>query len=426
MKKIFLILFSFLLVACVPNNSFSVPQSPALKFLERKSGTIAYIGNDGNVHLIDQSGTSNQQLTNDITAENKTSNLYRLPTWSRDSTQLAFMRLAQISQNNLNSEIYVANLEDETINKIYSSNEFPIYMNWSPNNKTLSLLSEGSQSIILKNIFANGSEPKILDVGAPFYFSYAPDGSTMLVHKNGVENTIQQLAFLKTDSDVLEYVLDEQPASFQAPAWSPSGEFILLSTVSDNKQQIVLTDSAGENPKVISDVQLNSAFAWAPDSEQFAYILGEREIQNGALGSLHVGDIFGTQEIVIDEDVLGFFWSPDSKQLAYFIPFVYQPENEDGTISSEKILLVSLRVLDVKTGASREVAVYPPSDESFSILPYIDQYHQSVTIWSPDSNNLVISFIQDSGVPAIAIVPASGVTEPRFLVEGNFAVWSWE
>lgn len=426
MKKIFLILFSFLLIACAPGEGFSVPQSPALKFLERKSGTIAYIGNDGNVHLIDQAGTFNQQLTDDITAENKNSNLYRLPAWSRDSNQLAFMRAERISENSLRNEIYVANLEEETVNQIYTSDEFPIYMNWSPNNETITLLSSGNQNIILKNIFANGSEPQILDVGSPFYFSYAPDGTTLLVHKSGLDDTFHQLAFLKTDSDVIEFVLDEEPASFQAPAWSPSGEFILLSTVSDNKQKIVLTDSAGENPKVISDVQLNSAFAWAPDSEQFAYILGEREIQNGALGALHVGDIFGTQEIVIDEDVLGFFWSPDSKQLAYFIPFVYQPENEDGTTSTQEILLLSLRVLDLKTGESHEVAVYPPSEESFSILPYIDQYHQSVTIWSPDSNNLVISFIQDSGVPAIAIVPSSGVTEPRFLVEGNYAVWSWE
>lgn len=426
MKKLFLILLSFLVVACAPGEGFSVPQSPALKFLERKSGTIAYIGNDGNVHLIDQAGTFNQQLTDDITSENKNSNLYRLPAWSRDSNQLAFMRLEQVSQNSLNSEIYVANLEDETINKIYTSNEFPVYMNWSPNNETLGLLSSGGQDIIFKSIYANGNDPQILDAGSPFYFSYAPDGTTIVVHKSGAEDISHQLAFLKTDSDVIEFVLDEEPASFQAPAWSPSGEHILLSTVSDDKQQIVLTDSVGENPKAIADVTLNSAFAWAPDSEQFAYILGERSIQNGALGPLHVGDIFGTEEIVIDEEVLGFFWSPDARQLAYFIPFVYQPENEDGTTSTQEILLVSLQVLDVKTGESHEIAVYPPSEESFSILPYIDQYHQSITIWSPDSNNLVISFIQDSGTPAIAIVPSSGVTEPRFLVEGNFAVWSWE
>lgn len=425
MKKIFLLLFSFLLIACAPGD-ISIPQSPALKFLERKAGTIAYIGNDGNVHLIDQSGTSNKQLTNDITPENRNLNLYRLPAWSRDSNQLAFMRLQQVSENNLSSEIYVANLEDETVNKIYTSNEFPIYMNWSPNHQEIGLLSGTGQAVILKNIFVNGSDPKVLDVGNPFYFSYAPDGTTLLVHKNGVENTIRQLAFLKTDSDVIEYVLDEVPASFQAPAWSPSGEFILLSTFADDKQQIVLTDSAGENSKVITDVPLNSAFAWAPDSEQFAYILGETEIQNGALGPLHVADIFGREEIVINENVVGFFWSPDAKQLAYFIPFIYQPENEDGTQSTQEILLVSLQVLDTGSGESREIAVYPPTEQFFSIFPFIDQYHQSVTIWSPDSNNLVISFMQESGVPAIAIVPASGVTEPRFLVEGNYAVWSWE
>lgn len=426
MKKKFLMLFALLIVACAPGE-FQVPQSPALRFLERKSGTIAYIGNDGNVYLTDQGATTNQQLTNDITEENRNTNIYRLPTWSHDSNQLAFMRLEALSENKISSEIYVANVEEDTINKIYASSEFPIYMNWSPNNEQLALLSNTGQNIALKNLFVNGDEPQTLDVGNPFYFSYAPDGSTMLVHKNGTVNTIQQISFLKTSTEVTEFVLDKIPASFQAPAWSPSGEFILFSTIEDKKQKLVLTDSAGENSKVINIVDVNSSFAWASDSEQFAYILGTNsQMQNGAIGALHIADVFGTKEIVIDEDVYGFFWSPDATQVAYFIPLLYRPENADGTTSSQEVLLLSLNVLDVKTGEHQQIAVYQPSQEFFSILPFIDQYHQSITIWSPDSNNLVISFIQESGLPAIAIVPASGVTEPRFLAEGNFAVWSWE
>lgn len=427
----FIFLVSFFLSACLPNG-VQIPQSPALRFLERKSGLIAYVGNDGNIHLIDQSGASAAQLTTDVTPENRNSVLYRLPAWSRDSNQLAFMRHEREGES-LISEIFVANTTDEITKKILSGSDFTIYLNWSPDNQNIGLLTSAAsgQTIVLQNLSIDGAQKTIVDAGNPFYWSWAPDGKTMLVHKNGGNpNAPQQIAFLKNNADeVLEFVLEERPASFQAPAWSPSGEYILISTISaDNKKQLVLTDSTGANPKTISEIPLNTIFAWAPDSEQFAYIIGkDSQLQGGAIGELHVADVFGSEEIVIDENVFGFFWSPDSSQLAYFIPFVSTSENEDGsTTGQQQTLYFSLNILDIASGESKEIAVYQPTEEFFSIMPFIDQYHQSITIWSPDSNNLVISFLTQEGIPAIAIVPASGITQPRLLAEGSFAVWSWE
>jgi Tol biopolymer transport system component len=428
MKKIYILLFVVFLSACLPNGA-QIPQSPALRLLERKSGLIAYIGNDGNVYVIDQSGASRFQLTNDITTKNQNAALYRLPTWSRDSSSLAFMRHERAGEN-LISEIFIARPKEETVQKIFSGYDFTIYLNWSPDNTHLGLLTSApnGQNIIFQSLPIDNSEKKILDTGNPFYWSWAPDGKTMLVHKNGLAESPQQLAFLKDEAgEIIEFVLDAPPASFQAPAWSPSGEYILISTRStDSTQQIILTDSSGANPQVIADVKLNAAFAWAPDSEQFAYILSDRQVQNGAFGTLHIGDVYGSPEIVIDEDVVGFFWSPDAKQVAYFVPLAYAPENADGAATGQETLYLSLKVLDASSGESQQVALYKPSEEFLSILPYIDQYHQSITIWSPDSNNLVVSFLDTEGTPGIAIVPASGITEPRFLAEGSFAVWSWK
>jgi hypothetical protein len=87
--------------------------------------------------------------------------------------------------------------------------------------------------------------------------------------------------------------------------------------------------------------------------------------------------------------------------------------------------LVELHVLDVTSGESRELFTYRPTQQFLSILPYFDQYHQSATIWSPDNNNLVLSFLGESG-PGIAVVAASGKLEPRFLTQGYLAFWSWE
>jgi hypothetical protein len=83
-------------------------------------------------------------------------------------------------------------------------------------------------------------------------------------------------------------------------------------------------------------------------------------------------------------------------------------------------------VLDVTSRESRELFTYRPTQQFLSILPYFDQYHQSVTIWSPDNNNLVLSFLDNSGNPGIAVVAASGKLEPRLLAQGYLAFWSWK
>jgi hypothetical protein len=85
-----------------------------------------------------------------------------------------------------------------------------------------------------------------------------------------------------------------------------------------------------------------------------------------------------------------------------------------------------LHVLNVTNGESRELFTYRPTQQFLSVLPYFDQYHQSATIWSPDNNNLVLSFLSSSGSPGIAIVAASGKLEPRILAQGYLAFWSWQ
>jgi len=426
MKKFVPFLLLLLLAACAPNG-VQVPQSPILKLLERKSGLIAYIGIDGNIYLTDQAASFTTPLTNDVTAETKNRIAYRLPTWSQDGSHVAFIRLEQIDSDSLTAELFVANAEDESVTSVFSSEtELPFYLNWSPDNENIGVLSTtaAQQTMLLQSIPVNGGERRILDTGTPFYWSWAPDGKTMIIHKNGAtQGGVSQLSFLRIDSEVAEFVMKETPAAFQAPAWSPDGNFILLTTLSEDgaAQNLVLTDSTGKVEKSLAEIDLNTSFSWSPDSEQFAYIAGAEQIQNGAIGSLHIGGIDGGEEVVVEKDIAGFFWSPNGGEIAYLVPFGATPEN-----STQQVLYFELNVLDIASGESHTVATYQPTQEFLSLIPYIDQYQQSTTIWSPDGNNLVISFLTPSGSPAIAIVPASGVTEPRLLVEGSFASWSWK
>lgn len=425
MKKLSLLFFAILLSACAPGD-FQVPQSPALKFLERKSGRIAFIGNDGNVYVTDQGANKITPVTQDITQGTQNTMAYQHPTWSPDGERLAFVRLKQDAANDLTAEIFVTDIDDESTQSIYTSgNEFPIYLYWSPDGRTLTALTTtaSQQTLALQSILLDGGEPRVVDTGNPFYWSWAPDGKTMIVHKNGgSSNAANQISFIRLGDEVNEFVLPDSPASFQAPAWSPDGAFILLTTVSeDGGQEIVLADSTGAIEKSVAKFDVNTSFAWASDSRQFAYIAGKETLTSGALGALHVASVDGGDETVVDEDVLAFFWSPDALEIAYLIPLIVQPED-----SSQQLLYFELHILDVASGESRKVVTFQPTENFVSIVPYMDQYHQSTTIWSPDSNNLVISFVAQNGVSGIAVIPSSGITEPRILVEGTYAVWSWK
>ena len=238
MKKIlFFTLASLLMASCLPRN-VQVPQSPLLSTLERKSGLIAYIGADGNMYVSDKGGGNLMQLTDDAKLPRSQSEPYRYyqdPSWSLDGDRLAFIAIS--GQNtNVKSELLVVNVNDGNVNQIYSSDrERPIYIYWSPDNANVSLLttSASSQALVLQSIPAEGGDRTVIDTGSPYYWSWAPDGKTMIIHTGGANSTVpDHLAFLHVDSEIIEDGLDSSPASFQAPAWSPDGSHILLTRLS--------------------------------------------------------------------------------------------------------------------------------------------------------------------------------------------------
>jgi TolB protein len=437
MKKIlvYTAVSAFLLASCLPKD-VQIPQSPLLSTLERKSGLISYIGLDGNMYVSDQAGGHLKKLTEDaVIPKSQTDPLhyYEYPTWSRDGSQLAFMGLKS-DGSKTQSSLMVANMDDDTVNEIYkSASEHPIYLNWSPDNANLSFISTNisGQNMLLQSIPAQGGDRTILDTGSPYYWSWAPDGHVMIVHAGGTTASApEHIAFLKVDSsNVTEQGLDSTPASFQAPAWSPDGSHIALARGADLQNEIVVTDAAGENPKKVGTFSNKTAFAWSSDSLRLAYIDGDQALSAGTLGPLHVVNLETSKETVEDGNIIAFFWSPSGNEIAYFVLLQANADSSGssgGSAQATPQYVLQLHVLDVTTGKTRELFTYQPTQQFLSVLPYFDQYHQSVTIWSPDNNNLVLSFLDSSGAPGIAVVAASGKLQPRILAQGYLAFWSWK
>jgi Tol biopolymer transport system component len=256
----------------------------------------------------------------------------------------------------------------------------------------------------------------------------------MIVHTGSAQGSApEHLAFLKVGSDITEDGLDAAPAAFQAPDWSPDGSHILITRLNkqNNKNEIIVTDGQGKYQKTIGNFDLNAGFAWSNQSDKIAYIDGKKSIGAGVLGTLHVVDLETSKELFKDDsDVFAFFWSPNDEKLAYFIPKLIQGSSSSSSGQSnssgqaQQQLALQLNVLDLKSGQSKDLFTFQPSEQFAAILPYFDQYSQSATIWSPDNNNLVLSFVASDGTPGIAVVAASGQLEPRILTKGYLAFWS--
>jgi hypothetical protein len=104
---------------------------------------------------------------------------------------------------------------------------------------------------------------------------------------------------------------------------------------------------------------------------------------------------------------------------------VFQTEpGADG--QSEDVVLQGLHILDVATGESRRITAFRPTNEFLQMFPFFDQYHHSLTIWSPDREYVVFAGVDGGGESGIWIVSAAGRRDPRFVVPGRVGYWSWQ
>ncbi len=418
---------ALLLAACLPAG-VKVPQNQLSGLLERKSGLIAYLATDGNIYTIDQGAQHKTQITKDAFLNSNTFMFYGLPTWSPDSQSIAFVSYTGVrGQNPSSMGLFTARKDGTKLTQAISSTDQLVYWSWAPDNKRVGFISALANSdLAFQVVAADGSGKQLVDAGSPYYWAWAPDG-TVLAH-NGTH-----ISLLQIGASVNEQALSFQPADFKAPAFSPDGKQILVAGGEANgNSALLLADAQGQNVRALTEYTGTIAFDWSPDGKRVAYLESDSSAA-GSTGHLVVIDPAGKSKPVElkGSDVFAFFWSPDSNSLAYFTQDqatagTPTPTPDASGNSPSSAFLLKLSVMDAHSGATHDVASYPPTERFLSVIPFFDQYHHSLTIWSPDSRNLVVSAYRSDGTPGVWVVEASGHLEPRFIAEGWLGFWSWQ
>jgi Tol biopolymer transport system component len=392
---------------------------------------LAIVGDDGNVYTMDRNGGAKVSLTNDAQLERNAPvrRVYIFPNWSPDSQRIAFVGLS--SENAGKAFLYTASDKVGKPTEIYSSEDFfPFYLAWSPDSKRVAFLAQSDNDLSLNYANADASEKKEMDRGSPFYFSWSPDSQTLLSHVGGSRrqsaDAFVGLHSLADSGQPKHFTI--APANFLAPSWSPDGKQILMALMgSGSGDSLILTDKNGENATTLAKFSGIVSFNWSPDGKQIAYMVTQ-QIRGSLKRDLHVIKADGSDDqIAIEDSPLAFFWSPDSKKIAYLVrsngdqgalQFVSDPQQQ----APLRVTWNAVTLSDKKVVA---LSTFVPTDSFASILPYFDQYAQSLRLWSPDSTMLAYSASEKDNAEGIYVVNATGGADARRIAGGSMAVWSW-
>jgi TolB protein len=394
---------------------------------QESRGMLAVVGNDGNLSIYDSNGKNPFPITKDAAAGSK---LYYWPTWSTDG-RLAFFGRSNDSTDRFTLRVFVVEQvkQGAAFKTAYSSpDEVFTYAYWSPrdclqgNCRELALLlTLPAGGLALRLIQDNNGAftDKEVGQGAPYYFSFSPDGKRMLWYRESTTFDVYDIA-----SDDIVQTLDDAPGKFNAPMWSPVDDRLLFgaASVRGDNTDVVIADGS-KRTTVLANLETPVSFAWSPDARLIAVV--------SHFANLTVVDA-NTQKVratVPDTNIVAHFWSPQSDRVAYVV-LTRQPDTQQGLRNNGRMRLsqanpvLKWRVLDVKTGTTKELASFVPTQDMIYLLTFFDQFARSHSLWSPDGRYIAYGATDDTGQDNVMIVGATG--KPIKVGSGTIGIWSWK
>lgn len=387
---------------------------------------IAFIGNDFNLWLVKPDGTNQRRITTD-------GRTYRFPTWSPDGRYLAFLGRGDSSR----TVLYLSPTDHGVPTVAYSNAASPpFYLYWSPDSKALTFLTQEVSGLALRLIEpANPERERVMGVGSPFYWAWSPHSDKLLLHVGGsrISSKEAHISLLDNEVGANRVELDLRPGRFQTPLWASDGRHFYTIALDDNVADAIYeADAETLDQRKVVDLSGFSLMVLSPSNRQIAYLQLEQGI-SPPFGLAYLVNVDGTdKKQIMNSPVASIYWSPDGKKLALLslVRPLEGPTAKAAGLAAPLAQGVSLRwwVYNVENDELQPLFTFDPTTAFLQTIPYFDQYHLSLTFWSPDSRFLVVTKAQDDQniLGGVYVVDTEGKAEPQKVGEGTLAVWSWQ
>lgn len=431
-------LIATLIVVCllIPSPTAVAATPQRIGNYQEAKAMLAVIGNDGNVSVYDANGQNPIQITHDAEANKR---IYQWPTWSTDG-RLAFFGASVDPADSYTLRMFV--VEQVTANPkvltAYSSgDEVFTYAYWSPGDcgtgsggggssdcRDMALLftpADGS-GLAVRLIRDRGGSftDKLIGQASPFYYSFAPDGKSMLWTRFGRQIEVYDVAGDKSRK------LGDKIGQFNAPMWSPVDNRLLFGVANTNPELTDVVIGDGADRRVLLRAQEGPvSFAWSPDASLIASVAAFDKV---IITDVKTGKTVATGT---QNSVVAHFWAPGSDRVAYLVV------NRDGPSAQTRLRVnghtpaeqatggLTWYVLDVKSGKSDAVATFSPTRDMVYLLNFFDQFARSHSLWSPDGRYLTYGAIDSAGKPGVYMVDTLKSASPTKVGAGSLGIWSW-
>ena len=389
---------------------------------------IAFVGDDDNLWLVSPDGDDLRNITEDGRG-------YRFPTWAPDGRRLAFLGPSETNP----SALYISPTgSSDPIVVFDEPQSAPFYLYWAPDSNSITFLTQELSGLAMRQIDTRTPDmDHTLGEGAPFYWVWSPQSDRMLLHVGGsrADSSQAHISLLDNDQDAERVELNLAPGSFQAPVWSSNGtHFFYIATNNEGQESIFRTNAQTLEQVVITDLGgLATYLILSSNDRHIAYLQLERGIR-APFGKAYLANTDGkNHKVLTDDPVASMYWSPDGTKLA-LLSLSRHDEGPTAKLSAglaaplpQQSLMLRWWIYDVETEDLEPLISFAPTSSFLQTVPFFDQYHLSLTFWSPDSRYFVVTKNNDNSEGGtIWVVDTTGEEEPLKVGQGSMAVWSWQ
>lgn len=391
---------------------------------------IAFVGNDNNLWLVSPDGENLQAITSDATAGGG----YRAPTWSPDGQYIAFVG----PRGRGDFALFLSSLEGNDPRVLYDSpGSAPFYLYWAPNGKEITFLTQELSGLSMRQASVQtGAESRLIGRGSPFYWTWSPDSARLLMHVGGARALSESahISVLDNREDAQRIELKLAPGRFQAPVWSRDGQYAFYVAENDAGDEAIFRmdmDTLEQFPVASLEGVGQTFIIVSPDGQHIAYM--EVDLSRPVpLGTPYLVNIDSQQaQAITNRSVMSMYWSPDGKKLALLTAGLEDedPSAKGGGLAAPLAQSIIFRwwVYQLETETLDPLMTIRPTFDFMQTVPFFDQYHLSLTFWSPDSRYFVATTeISEDQEGAVIVIDTTGQEPSRQVGDGRLAIWSWK